>query len=108
MRSCFGCIPGPGSSRCGAGGGGKGKENVGLQGDRGRATSMDRAPSPTKVLLPRLCLYLPSPGLHYKEHHEGTSPTPDRGDPDGTLLNLAAQCLVNKTGAAVLLISSEE
>lgn len=31
------------------------------------------------------------------------------GDPDRTLLNLAAQCLVNKTGAQqCLLISSEE
>lgn len=85
--------------------GSKGKENVGLQGERGRATARDRPPPPTKVLLRRLCLYLPSPGLRYKEHHEGTSPTPDRGDPDGTLLNLAAQCLVSRTGAAVLLIS---
>ena len=85
--------------------GSKGKEKEVLQGERGRATAIDRPPPPTKVLLCRLCLYLPSPGLHYKEHREGTSPTPDRGDPNGTLLNLAAQCLVSKTGVAVLFIS---
>ena len=78
--------------------GGKGKENVGLQGD-GESHLHGQTPPPAKVL------YLPSPGLHYKEHHEGTFPTPDWGDPDGTLLSLAAQCLVRKTGAARLLIS---
>lgn len=85
--------------------GAQGQGECGPAGGWGRATSTDRTPPPAKVLLPRLCLYLPSPGLHYKEHHEGTFPTPDRGDPDGTLLSLAAQCLVRKTGAAVLLIS---
>lgn len=108
MCSCVGCIPGPASCekqvQCGVWGG-QGQGECGPAGGWGRATSTDRTPPPAKVLLPRLCLYLPSPGLHYKEHHEGTFPTLDQGDPDGTLLSLAAQCLVRKTGAAVLLIS---
>lgn len=46
--------------RCG--GRGKGRKGVGLQGDRGRATSMDRAPSPAKVPAPQAVPVSPQPG----------------------------------------------